>query len=235
MRDEHMAAAFRSRTSPQWPVAHSATFSCTVPRNGASWSLLDGRLTTIPKDERTAKLEDFSAGITTFSDALRKCPRHMWLRGTIPGIWSVHEIILHLADSEVESYSLFRQIIAEPGSVLSIHDLSAWAGSLGYSHQSPKEALRLFIRLRCATYQLLRSIRERVWSHVCRFSDNSRISLEQWLDFQRLHLSHHVEQIHQNHLAWVRTQPRRRRPRSARQGSVGKAPLYASTIGKPTP
>ena len=65
---------------------------------------------------RQKKLEAFGRGPNFLSEALRKCPKKMWLYRPVTGRWSIHEIILHLADSEAEAYVRCRQFIAQPGS-----------------------------------------------------------------------------------------------------------------------
>lgn len=161
-------------------------------------------------ESRTKALDEFGRGPALLAEALRKCPRKMWLYRPSQDRWSIHEIILHLADSEAEGYIRCRQFIAEPGSAAQVYDAATWASSLGYFHQSTKEALGLITRLRRMTHRILRYIPEAVWSHSVRHPKKGMLTLDEWLEIQVGHIPHHVEQILQNHVLWFQTHPPRK-------------------------
>lgn len=160
---------------------------------------------------RQQALETFGRGPIFLSEALSRCPKKMWLYRPSPDRWSIHEIILHLADSEAESYVRCRQFIAEPGLDAAAYDAAAWANTLGYFHQSTREALGLIVRLRRMTYQILRYVPDAVWEHTAHHPEKGTLTLDRWLELQARHIPHHVEQIRQNHAAWARTH-RQRKP-----------------------
>ena len=62
-------------------------------------------------------------------------PKEMWLFRDEHGCWSVHEHLIHIADSEVNSYIRCRRLIAEPGKELMAYDENVWADSLRYHEQ----------------------------------------------------------------------------------------------------
>ena len=76
--------------------------------------------------------------------ALPHFPREMWQYRPAPDRWTIHEIIVHIADSEANSYVRCRRFIAEPGSTVMAYDEMAWAQRLNYHAQSPEAALELF-------------------------------------------------------------------------------------------
>ncbi len=115
---------------------------------------------------RRQQLESFGRAPALLSVALRQFPKKMWLYKPSADRWSIHEIILHLADSEASAYVRCRRFIAEPGSPVLKFDGARWAGTLGYFHQSTREALEIIRRLRRMTYQLLVSLPEPVWEHT---------------------------------------------------------------------
>lgn len=164
----------------------------------------------MPNETRAKELEVFGRGPVLLTEALRKCPRKMWLYRPSHDRWSIHEIILHLADSEAEGYIRCRQFIAEPGSAAQVYDAATWASSLGYFHQSTKEALGLISRLRRMTHRILLYIPEQVWSHSVRHPKKGSLSLEEWMQIQARHIPHHVEQIKQNYVLWAQTHPPRK-------------------------
>jgi DinB superfamily len=163
--------------------------------------------------ERERMVELFGRGPVLLGDALRRCPKKMWLYRPADHRWSIHEIILHLADSEAYAYICCRQFIAEPGSGVAEYDASAWASSLGYFHQSTREALGLVTRLRRMTHQILRFVPGSVWLHTTQVPKKGTLTLDRWLEIQANHIPHHVEQIRQNFDDWAKTH-RQRRPAS---------------------
>src|SRR5277367_6434807 len=81
-------------------------------------------------DERRRMLESFGRAPLMLSAALRQFPKKMWLYKPAPDRWSIHEIILHLADSEAGSYVRCRHLIAEPDVAVAEFDPALWAGHL---------------------------------------------------------------------------------------------------------
>lgn len=160
--------------------------------------------------ERRQKLESFGRAPSLLAAHLRHFPKKMWAYKPAGDRWSIHEIILHLADSEANAYIRCRRLIAEPGKPVLSYDPGAWAGSLGYFYQSTKEAFEVIRRLRRMTYQVLIHLPEQVWSNTVEHPDSGTISLEQWLDMQEGHIPRHIQQMQQNYLEWVKTHPPRK-------------------------
>ena len=161
-------------------------------------------------DERRQVLESFGRAPALLTTVLRQLPKKMWLYKPSPERWSIHEIILHLADSEASSYVRCRHLIAEPGRAVAEFDPERWAGTLGYFHQSTREALEITRRLRKMTYQLLATLPEPVWSHAMEHPTEGEISLERWIERQERHIPHHIEQIEQNYSLWLGAHPPRK-------------------------
>lgn len=162
------------------------------------------------RDERRQKLESFGRAPALLSAALRQFPKKMWLYKSAPDRWSIHEIILHLADNEATTYIRCRRFIAEPGSPVLSYDSARWAGTLGYFHQSTREALEIIRRLRRTTYQLLVSLPDSVWLHTVEHPQEGPLTLEGWLERQERHIPHHIEQMKQLYDGWHKTHPPRK-------------------------
>jgi hypothetical protein len=175
-------------------------------------------------EKRKLNLEAFGRGPEVLGEALRKCPRKMWLFRPAQNRWSIHEIILHLADSEAEGYIRCRQFIAEPGTAAEVYDGAIWASSLGYFHQSTKEALGLISRLRRMTDRILLYIPESVWSHSVRHPKKGLLTLDEWLEIQANHIPHHIEQIRLNHTVWAAANPPRKPAVRVRRESLAEQP-----------
>jgi DinB superfamily len=111
------------------------------------------------------------------------------------GEWSIHEIVIHLADSEVIGHMRIRKTIAEPGSTLPAYDEEIWAGKLSYRLQEPALAIELFRALRASTAALLRALPAEPWQRTSLHPERGEMSL---YDVFVLYLEHgeiHLQQI----------------------------------------
>jgi len=172
-------------------------------------------------DDRRQKLESFGRAPALLTAALRKLPKKMWLYRPSPDRWSIHEIIHHLADSEASGYVQCRTFIAEPRTRFPRLNAVRWTDTLGYFHQSTREALEIMRRLRKMTYELLISLPESPWSYALEDANGVEMLLEHWLDQQERHIPHHVDQIRQNYDRWLETNPPRKAPSPASRPVVG--------------
>lgn len=163
------------------------------------------------RDDRQSVLESFGRAPLLMAVALRQFPKKMWLFKPSRTRWSIHEIILHLADSEATAYILCRGYIADPGSAALEFDAARWAGSLGYFYQSTREAIEVIPRLRKMTYRLLLTVAEPVWSNTIEHPSHGVLNLDKWVRLQERHIPHHLEQMKENFEAWSKQNPPRKR------------------------
>ncbi len=68
-----------------------------------------------PEQRAQQTIESYGNGYVQLARALERFPRDMWTFRDEHGCWSVHEHIVHITDSEVNSYIRCRRLIAEPG------------------------------------------------------------------------------------------------------------------------
>nr|WP_320132138.1 DinB family protein [uncultured Holophaga sp.] len=156
--------------------------------------------------QRIRLLEAYKEGYTELREALSAFPAELLDFRPAPGAWTLKEILIHLADSEVVSYVRCRAIIAEPGSVLMTHDESEWASNLGYEQQDHSLCLSIISTMRKANYGLLVLLDPSVWSeNSCVHSTRGPVSLDSWLEANTLHLRQHIEQMQRNHRAWLQS------------------------------
>src|ERR1700730_4164575 len=182
------------------------------------------------QDARRQKLESFGRAPALLYAALRQFPKKMWIYKPANERWSIHEIILHLADSEASAYVRCRAYIAEPAAGdAAKFNASRWAGSLGYFHQSTREALEIIRRLRKMTYQLLIALPEEVWDSTITHPRDGAISLDRWVELQERHIPHHIEQMRQNYETWLETNPPRK-PASPSRRTHASLPMMRMTV-----
>jgi hypothetical protein len=153
-------------------------------------------------EERRQKVESYGRAYDELAAALKEFPREMWQFKPAPDRWSVHEIIIHLADSEANSYVRARRLIAEPGQAVMAYDQDLWAQKLNYHAQSTEEALELFRWLRQTSYNLIRALPESAWSHTASHPEYGSYSFERWLDIYEQHTRGHIRQMRNNLEAW---------------------------------
>ncbi len=141
------------------------------------------------------KIESYGQAHDLLVAALERYPREMWQFRPATDQWTIHEIVVHITDSEANSYIRCRRLIAEPGKTLMAYDESVWARALQYHDQSPAEALELFYWLRRHSYLLIRRLPAGVWKHQAHHPEDRLITLLDWLDTYERHVPEHIEQM----------------------------------------
>jgi len=165
----------------------------------------------MPSD-RIAKLETYGAAYDELCTALARFPRGMWQYRSTVEAWTIHEIVVHIADSEANSFIRLRRLIAEPGQAVMAYDENAWARRLDYSSQDPEDALQLFRWLRYNSYLLARRQPEAAWANTIQHPENGLMTMDDWLGVYARHVSDHVAQMDHIFAEWQRRQTAQIRP-----------------------
>jgi hypothetical protein len=160
---------------------------------------------------RRKTLDSFSYAPTALCIAMREFPRRMWFFKPAPGRRSIHEMILHMADSEAVDYVFCRQIIAT-GCASGTPNVEPWMDTLGYFHQGTREALKIIHSLRAATSKLLHTVPEPCWLVVAHHPVYGEITFEEWLSRKERQIPGHIQQMRENCAAWLQKNPPRKRP-----------------------
>ena len=157
-------------------------------------------------DTRIKKLSSYRDAYDHLADALQRFPREMWKFRDEHGCWSIHEHIVHLADSEANSYIRCRRLIAEPGLVLMAYDENRWATALDYHLLDTDGAVELFWVLRKQTYELIKDLPESVWANKAYHPENGDMTLDDWLDVYERHVAEHVSYMQETYETWRKAQ-----------------------------
>jgi hypothetical protein len=159
------------------------------------------------KAERDSLIESYRTAYDEFVIALSAIPKEAWLFKPAPKEWSVHQVIVHLADSETNSYLRARRFLAEPGQPLMAYDQDVWADNLDYHNQSTDDALQVTKWVRKMTYDLIKDLPDKVWSNtVIHPQYDEPYGFERWLKIYANHPREHAGQIRDNHAAWKKQQ-----------------------------
>ena len=153
--------------------------------------------------ERAAKIELYGKGYDLLIEALNDIPRQMWTFKPEPKEWSVHEVLIHLADSESNAALRARKLIVEPGGILMGYNQDKWAIELDYHDQSYEDALETLRLVRKTTYALLKKQPAEVFEHSVKHPEYEEpYTFEQWLNIYSAHIPGHIEQIRNNYKTW---------------------------------
>ena len=155
-------------------------------------------------ETRAEKIESYGNAYTVLVNALERFPKEMWRFRDSHGCWSIHEHIVHIADSEANSYVRCRRFIAEPGESLAGYDENQWAIALDYHDQDTGDALGLFELLRRKSYALIKTLPEKVWSNKAYHSEDGNMSFDDWLDIYERHVPEHIQFMQESYDAWIR-------------------------------
>jgi hypothetical protein len=155
------------------------------------------------REERLQKLEEYRQGYGLLGAALTEVPKDAWDFKPGPDDWSVHEIIIHTADSESMAALRARKLVVEPGSLLMPYAEGKWAGALKYQKQDVDDALHVIRLVRTTTYKLLSSLPDEVFTHsVIHPEYPEPYTFDQWLNIYARHIPDHIAQIRQNVEIW---------------------------------
>jgi len=119
-----------------------------------------------------------------------------------PKKWSVHDIVIHLAESEVQGYLRMRTAIAESGNMAINCDENKWADELYYEQQSYDDALETLILMRKNNFQILKLVPEEKWNHYVIHSACGKLTLLDLLKTYIKHIVLHIDQINRNETEW---------------------------------
>jgi hypothetical protein len=155
--------------------------------------------------ERKDKIEEYGRGFQLLQAAVGQIPREAWSYKPSPADWSVHEIIVHMGDSESMAALRIRKLIVEPGSTLMAYEESKWAQALNYLGQSAEDSLQVIKYARQTTYRLLTTIADSVLENSVKHPEMSDpYTLDTWLDIYARHIPDHIGQMQRAFDAWKR-------------------------------
>ena len=153
--------------------------------------------------ERNTLIESYGNAYNLLTAALKEFPKEMWQWKPALEKWSIHEVVIHIADSEANSFVRCRRFIAEPGSGVYGYDENKWAKHLNYHSQSIEDSLELFRLLRKTSYDLIKAVDEKTWEAATVYhSENGLVTFEQWLITYEEHIPVHIRQMRRNFEAW---------------------------------
>ena len=146
---------------------------------------------------------------------LRGLSRAQLLRRPAPGKWSIHELVCHLADTEVANAWRYRKVLAEGAIGETAWNQDRWAAKHDYRRQSLRLALEQFTVLRARDLALLAVVGRKAWARKSTHPTLPDLSAADMLT----HLAHH-DANHLGQIARIREALKSRKP--------GRSPVATS-------
>jgi hypothetical protein len=112
--------------------------------------------------------------------------------------WSARQCIHHMADSEAQSYSRLRRLVAEPeGSIIQGYDEAAWANEpkLGYADGAVENAIAVYAAVRASSLDLVKRLTEEDLEKFGEHSDAGKYTIARWLETYTRHPYDHGDQM----------------------------------------
>ncbi|GJQ59393.1 MAG: DinB family protein [Candidatus Scalindua sp. AMX11] len=156
---------------------------------------------------RKERIERYGKGFQQLTEALEQIPKEMWEFKPSPERWSIHEILIHIADSEANAFIKCRKLIAQPGKAVNDYNQDIWSDALNYRQQKIEDALELFKWLRYNTFTLIKEIPDKAWSNASGYGDGGTVTLDDWLEIYANHIPDHIKQMKKNYEEWQKQFP----------------------------
>jgi hypothetical protein len=152
--------------------------------------------------DRRSLIARYAAGPELLRAALAEVPEEALQWRPAPGKWSVHEVIIHCADSEVNAHGRIRTLIAESKPVIQGYDQDQWAKVFDYHSRPMGTALVTIEAVRANTVPILESLTDADWKKMGTHTESGPYGAEDWLQSYGTHLEVHAAQIRRNIAAW---------------------------------
>lgn len=145
-------------------------------------------------------IDAYEKGADDLSQAIRGLTRDDLLAKPAPdanvGLWSIQEVVIHVADTELVLADRIKRIIAEDDARLLAFDETKWAANLHYADQSAEEAATIVELNRKQLVRVLRKLPEAAFQRAGTHSEAGRITLADVVKKAQDHMAHHVKFIH---------------------------------------
>jgi hypothetical protein len=157
----------------------------------------------VTPQERASLIQQYADGPPRLEQALAQVPKTTLQWRPTPSKWSVHEVIVHCADSETNAHMRVCYLAAETEPLILGYDQDAWAASFDYHAHPLEPALATVRAVRANTVPLLGRLSETQWAKSGRHTEHQDpYGVETWLRIYAEHLEIHARQIDRNVAAW---------------------------------
>jgi DinB superfamily len=142
-----------------------------------------------------ALIDEFAAGAGLVRDAVKGMTREQLLARPVPGKWSTHEVVCHLADFEIVGAERIKRVIAEENPKLFDADETVFARRLAYGSRELEVELQVIGSIRAQVARILRTLADEDFARVGTHSSAGPLTLQQFVERGANHIKHHVKFI----------------------------------------
>ncbi|MDM5225068.1 DinB family protein [Cytobacillus sp. NJ13] len=142
-----------------------------------------------------ALIEEYSRGFTMLRESISELSEEEIRYKPGKDKWSIHQIIIHITDSELVATHRMKKVLSEPEPLLPAPDQDAWASSLVYEQLDREQYLLLFKMLRSSMLPILHDLTTEQLERVAVYPDGARLTFKDLLDFRVGHIRGHLDQI----------------------------------------
>lgn len=171
------------------------------------------------REEIQHGLELFGFGPSLLRATLRQFPKKMWYYRSREDRWSIHDLVIQLAESEANMYVACRQLIAEPGSTVFEFDSRRGERSFIYFNQGVRESLKIISYLRKSTCTLLCALPDHLWDNIVFHPRDGAITFNRWMMIQEHQIPTRIEQMRNTYNSWLKVYPLKKSAMSSPLGS----------------
>lgn len=150
------------------------------------------RLSDAEREEALAKIESAPRSLRRALEGISESQLESTYR---EGGWTIRQVVHHLADSHVNSYTRFRFALTEDHPTIKAYDERKWA-ELADARTLPVEvSLNLLDALHMRWVALLRSLKPADYSRTIDHPENGTMTIDQLLAMYAWHGEHHVAHV----------------------------------------
>lgn len=142
-----------------------------------------------------SRIEVYAAGGQQLIEAYQGLTRAQLVAEPVPGTWSLHQIAIHMLDSDLIGSDRMKRIAAMDKPLLIGYDESAFARLPGVEQLDAMAACRLFDQNRQMTATILRALPEPAFERWGIHNEIGRVTLAEMVDKYIHHLEGHLEHV----------------------------------------
>lgn len=151
-------------------------------------------------------IEEYSRGYAMLREAIDGLTEEELRFKPAPDKWSIHQILIHVTDSEILSTHRLKKVLAEEEPLLISFDQNAWTNNLGYDLLDREQHLLLFQMLRFSMHTILYNLTSEQSERVGVYDDAGRFTFKQLLEYRVQHVRDHLAQIERVREAYRQSQ-----------------------------
>ena len=165
------------KTDLQYPIGK---FSYSKPYSEAERDELIGQIERAPAELRAA---------------MEALPLSGLDRPYRPGGWTARQVVHHVPESHMHSYTRFKFAMTEDSPLIKPYDEAVWAKLADVESTDPEVSLALMEALHRRWVAFLRTLKPEDWSRTFRHPELGTVTLDRTLGLYAWHGRHHVAQV----------------------------------------